>query len=75
MRKNNDKTVKFYWPMAKYDVIIPKNIEKDIFVWLYLNLVIFENNIRKKPKNAKKIKITDEVILTIVKNFVDASLK
>lgn len=32
------------WPFYRYTVLIPEQVRGDLFVWLYLSLIIFKNN-------------------------------
>jgi hypothetical protein len=42
--------ISVFWPFAKYDVLIPKEIQTDVFVWLFLSLVMYENDIGHKDR-------------------------
>lgn len=47
----------FIWPFYRFSAIIPNQIGGDIFVWLYLSLVVFVN----ETKNLSKNNYNDEV--------------
>ena len=42
---------KLVWPFFRYKALIPEQIGGDLFVWLYLSLVIFDNQGRNLPDN------------------------
>ena len=45
------KTVrKLHWPFYRYKLLLPKEIKKDTFQWLYLSLVRYYNLLKKKEQ-------------------------
>ena len=58
LNPNEGKTVdNIVWPFYRYSALIPKQIGADLFVWLYLSLVILQN----QQKGLQKDNYTDEV--------------
>ena len=39
------------WPFYRYSALIPEQLGGDMFVWLYLSLVVFNNEGRTLPKD------------------------
>ncbi|MDR0909037.1 MAG: hypothetical protein LBM77_04660 [Spirochaetaceae bacterium] len=53
------------WPFYQYNILMPEYIEADIFVWLYLSLIIMQNEQGGLPKNSyeKEEKLAVETIM------------
>lgn len=71
MNKNysieKDEQMNLVWPFYKYTVLIPEQIKGDLFVWLYLSLIVFKNQENKLAKDS----YSDDVINS-VKNILIA---
>lgn len=57
----------FIWPFNRFSAVIPNQIGGDIFVWLYLSLVVFVND----TKNLAKDNYNEEVKLEAEKLIND----
>lgn len=42
---------KIVWPFYRYSALIPEQLGGDMFVWLYLSLVVFNNERRTLPRD------------------------
>lgn len=45
------KVGEFIWPFHRFSAVIPNQIGGDIFVWLYLSLVVYANESKNLPKD------------------------
>ena len=70
LNPNEGKTVdNIVWPFYRYNALIPKQIGADLFVWLYLSLVILQNQQKGLPRDSYTIEVQKEVELTIKDKF------
>lgn len=70
INKNEGEMVdNIIWPFYRYSALIPKQIGTDLFVWLYLSLVILQNQQRGLPKNSYTEEIKKDVELIILEKF------
>ncbi len=53
------------WPFYRYSALIPQQLGGDLFVWLYISLVIFYNEGKSLPSNnySEEVKIEVQKIL------------
>lgn len=56
-REGQEIDEKIIWPFYRFSAVIPNQIGGDIFVWLYLSLVVFVN----ESKNLNKDNYNDDV--------------
>jgi len=54
------------WPFYRYSALIPKQLGGDLFVWLYLSLIVFNNESKSLPKDNydENVKMDVQKILT-----------
>lgn len=57
------KVGEFIWPFYRFSAVIPNQIGGDIFVWLYLSLVVFVND----TKNLDKDNYNEDVKIEVEK--------
>lgn len=70
LNPNEGKTVdNIVWPFYRYSALIPKQIGADLFVWLYLSLVILQNRQKGLPKDSYTDEVTKEVEIIILEKF------
>ena len=70
LNPNEGKTVdNIVWPFYRYSALIPKQIGADLFVWLYLSLVILQNQQKGLPKDSYTDEVTKEVEIIILEKF------
>ena len=50
-REGQEIDEKIIWPFYRFSAVIPNQIGGDIFVWLYLSLVVFVNESKKLNKD------------------------
>ena len=51
MRNSKEYIGSIVWPFYRYDVLMPMQEETDLFQWLYLSLIVYQNEEMKKDKN------------------------
>lgn len=59
----------FVWPFIRYDVLMPQQIRTDLFEWLYLSLVVQQNDERKLDARSYTKEVKDEVRRIIKQKF------
>lgn len=59
----------FIWPFVRYDVLMPQQIKTDLFEWLYLALVVHQNEQRSLDKKSYTKEVKDEVRRMIRQKF------
>lgn len=59
----------FIWPFIRYDVLMPQQIRTDLFEWLYLSLVVHQNEQRSLDKKSYTKEVKDEVRRMIRQRF------
>ena len=70
LNPNEGKTVdNIVWPFYRYSALIPKQIGADLFVWLYLSLVILQNQQKGLHKDSYTDEVKKEVELIILDKF------
>lgn len=70
LNPNEGKTVdNIVWPFYRYSALIPKQIGADLFVWLYLSLVILQNRQKGLSKDSYTDEVTKEVEIIILEKF------
>ena len=54
------------WPFYRYSALLPEQLGGDLFVWLYLSLVVFNNEGKTLPKDNydDEVKMDVQKILT-----------
>lgn len=57
------------WPFVRYDVLMPKQIKTDLFEWLFLSLVVHQNEQRSLEKTNYSKAVKDEVRRMIKQRF------
>ena len=57
------------WPFVRYDVLMPKQIKTDLFEWLFLSLVVHQNEQRSLEKTSYTKEVKDEVRRIIKQRF------
>ena len=60
---------KLIWPFFRYKALIPEQIGCDLFVWLYLSLVIFDNQNRNLPENNYDDEVKHNVQKILIEKF------
>lgn len=48
-QKEGQKIGEFIWPFYRFSAVIPNQISGDLFVWLYISLVVFVNETKNLP--------------------------
>ena len=62
LNPNEGKTVnKIVWPFYRYSALIPKQIGADLFVWLYLSLVVLQNQQKGLPRDSYTVDVQNNV--------------
>jgi len=70
LNPNEGKTVdNIVWPFYRYSALIPKQIGADLFVWLYLSLVILQNQQKRLQKDSYTDDVKKEVELIMLEKF------
>ena len=70
LNPNEGKTVdKIVWPFYRYSALIPKQIGADLFVWLYLSLIILQNQQKGLQKDSYTDEVKKEVELIMLEKF------
>ena len=70
LNPNEGKTVdNIVWPFYRYSALIPKQIGADLFVWLYLSLVILQNQQKGLQKDSYTDEVKKEVELIMLEKF------
>ena len=57
------------WPFVRYEVLIPEQIKGDLFVWLYLSLVVYKNEQNNQAKNLYTLTVKEEVKKILIDKF------
>ncbi|MCH5165494.1 MAG: hypothetical protein J1G01_03735 [Clostridiales bacterium] len=57
------------WPFIRYDVLMPKQVKTDLFEWLYLSLVVHQNEQRGLDKKSYTKEVKDDVRHIIKQRF------
>ncbi len=57
------------WPFYRYSALIPKQIGADLFVWLYLSLVILQNQQKGLQKDSYTEDVKKDVEIIILEKF------
>ena len=68
------KIAEFVWPFYRYDALIPEQLGGDLFVWLYLSLVVYVNETKMLDKRNynEDVKIeAEKLILEKFSNIID----
>ena len=55
------------WPFYRYSALIPEQLGGDLFVWLYLSLIVFNN----EGKGLAKDNYSDDVKMDVQKILTD----
>ena len=62
LNPNEGKTVdNIVWPFYRYSALIPKQIGADLFVWLYLSLVVLQNQQKGLPRDSYTVDVQNNV--------------
>lgn len=70
LNPNEGKTVdNIVWPFYRYCALIPKQIGADLFVWLYLSLVILQNQQKGLQKDSYTDDVKKEVEIVMLEKF------
>lgn len=69
MMGQNQYVGSFTWPFIRYDVLMPQQIRTDLFEWLYLSLVVHQNELRGLDKKSYTKEVRDDVRHTIKQRF------
>lgn len=69
MQGQNQYVGSFIWPFVRYDVLMPQQIRTDLFEWLYLSLVVHQNEQRGLDKKSYTKEVKDDVRHTIKQRF------
>ena len=59
----------FIWPFVRYDVLMPQQVRTDLFEWLYLSLVVNQNEQRNLDKRSYTKEVKDDVRCIIKQRF------
>ena len=57
------------WPFYRYKALLPKQIGTDLFVWLYLSLIIFKNQEKGQPSDIYSDEVQQEVEIIMREKF------
>lgn len=69
MQEHRKYVGSFIWPFVRYDVLMPKQNRTDLFEWLYLSLVVHQNEQRNFAQNSYTKEVKDEVRHVIKQRF------
>ena len=70
LNPNEGKTVdNIVWPFYRYSALIPKQIGADLFVWLYLSLVILQNQQKGLQRDSYTDEVKKEVEIIMLEKF------
>lgn len=69
MQGQNQYVGSFLWPFVRYDVLMPQQIRTDLFEWLYLSLVVHQNEQRGLDKKSYTKEVKDDVRHMIKQKF------
>lgn len=60
------KIGEFVWPFYRYDALIPEQLGGDVFVWLYLSIIVFINETKNLARDnyGEDIKIEAQKLIT-----------
>ena len=62
LNPNEGKTVdNIVWPFYRYSALIPKQIGADLFVSLYLSLVVLQNQQKGLPRDSYTVDVQNNV--------------
>ena len=68
-QKEGQKIGEFIWPFYRFSAVIPNQISGDIFVWLYLSLVVFANDTKNLPMDNYNDDVKTEAKKLIIEKF------
>ena len=68
MSQTERKVFFVQWPIYQYEAMLPEAIEDDVFVWLYLSLLVYNNKLQHKPpRNYDESVVADTEALILQK--------
>ncbi len=59
----------FTWPFFRYDVLMPEQVKTDLFEWLYLSLVVQQNEQRQMARNSYEDTVKYDVRRVLKEKF------
>ncbi len=63
------KVAEVKWPFYRYDVLMPEQVRSDLFVWLYLSIVVLKNKEAKKAKDSYALSETEQAKKVLAEKF------
>ena len=63
------KVAELKWPFFRYDVLMAEYLPSDLFVWLYISIVVLKNHETKKEKNSYAISEIEQSKKLLMERF------
>src|SRR5574344_2926759 len=72
MSQTERKVLFVQWPIYQYEAMLPEAIEDDVFVWLYLSLLVYSNKLQHKPPRNYDDSVVADTEALILQKFSPA---